>query len=84
MDKKLQRLETHRLVGDDGQTYVVHGYEHLARLDGTPAFADQWEPTGQFEYKLADGTPLQAHGDGSLTIPRSGVRLAAVRSVEPV
>ena len=83
MDKKLQRLETHRLAGDDGQAYVVHGYEHLTRLDGTPDGVDQWEPTGQFEYKLADGTPLQVHADGSMTISRSGVRLAPVRSAEP-
>lgn len=82
MDKTLHRLETHRLVGDDGQTYVVHGYEHLTRLDNTPDFADQWHPTGQFEYKLADGTPLQVAGDGTMTIPRSGVRLMPTRATQ--
>lgn len=78
MQKTLHRLETHRLVGNDGQTYLVHGYEHLTRLDHMPDLADQWQSTGLFEYKLADGTPLQVAADGSMTIPRSGVQLSGV------
>lgn len=82
MDKKLHLLETLRLRGDDGKTYVVHGYEHLARLDGAPD--DQWEPTGVAEYKLASGEPVRVdRASGQMSVPGSGVtleRVAAVRA----
>ena len=76
MDKKLHLLETFPVHGEDGHDYVVHGYEHLARLDGTPDLHERWEPTGVAEYKLANGEPVAVDKAGTMTIARSGVRLA--------
>ena len=55
MEKTLHLLETFTARGSDGKAYVVHGYEHLARLDAVRDTLGQWEPTGLAEYKLADG-----------------------------
>ena len=74
MDKKLHLLETLAMRGDDGRSYVVHGYEHLARPEGMPN--DAWEPTGQCEYKLATGERVDVDKQGAMTIARNGVRLA--------
>lgn len=76
MDKQLRQLETLRLRGDDGQAYVVHGYEHWVRLDGMPDSPDQWQSTGVCEYKLAGGTRVLVDADGTMRIAGSGVRLA--------
>lgn len=73
MDKKLHLLESYRMRGDDGNDYVVHAYEHLARL--ARQANDEWEPTGQAEYKLADGEHVDVDQAGALTISRTGVRL---------
>jgi hypothetical protein len=75
MDKKLHLLETFTARGDDGNAYVVHGYEHLARLDGTPDLADQWEPTGLAEYKLSSGERIEVDKSGAMAVARSGVKL---------
>ena len=75
MDKKLQRLETFRAQGNDGQTYVVHGFEHLVRLDGVPDVDQSWQSTGVAEYKLATGEPLQVAADGSMQVPATGLVL---------
>lgn len=68
MDKKLQRLETFRAEGSDGQVHVVHGFEHLVRLDGMPDLEASWQATGVAEYKLAGGEPLQVLPDGTLRV----------------
>jgi hypothetical protein len=75
MDKKLQLLETFAARGDDGNDYVVHGYEHLARLVGMPDTGAPWEPTGVAEYKLASGEHIEVDKAGTMTVARSGVRL---------
>src|ERR1022692_4984100 len=64
MDKRLQLLETFPAFGDDGQRYVVHGFEHLVRLDGALDHLDRWEPTGQAEYKLASGEHIVVESTG--------------------
>ena len=79
MDKKLHLLETFPVRGDDGNSYVVHGYEHLVRLDGTPDLNDQWEPTGQAEYKLANGERVNVDQTGTMTIAKTGVKLAGLK-----
>lgn len=73
MEKRLQRLETFSALGSDGKTYSVHAYEHLCRVDLTAE--EHWEPTGQIEYKLADGRPLKVAADGSMSVPESDIRL---------
>ncbi len=75
MEKMLRRLETFTARGSDGKTYSVEAFEHLARLD---VFADpqgQWEPTGQAEYRLADGRAVEVEKDGSMRVSDTGVTL---------
>jgi hypothetical protein len=76
MEKRLHQLETLRLHGDDGRDYVVHGFEHLARLDAAPGLGGDWEPTGESEYRLADGRPVNVGADETMTIAQNGVRLS--------
>ena len=80
MDKKLHLLETFTAQGSDGKPYVVHGYEHLARVDALSAAAEQWEPTGDAEYKLADGRHVEIDGDDQMYVPASGLKLERVAS----
>lgn len=75
MEKRLHLLETFAARGSDGKAYVVHGYEHLARLDGVPDPQGQWEPTGLAEYRLADGRLVSVDKDGTMIVPSLGVRL---------
>jgi len=75
MEKLLHQLESFNARGSDGNTYVVRGYEHLARLDAVRDVQGQWEPTGEAEYKLEDGRHIVVDQDGTMTIPDSGVRL---------
>lgn len=76
MEKKLRRLETFTARGSDGSHYDVHAYEHLARIDGVIDPRDeQWEPTGQAEYKLADGRHVSVARDGSMLVPDADLRL---------
>lgn len=75
MDKRLHQLESFLATGDDGKPYQVRGYEHMARLDGTPDHIDAWEPVGVSEYKLANGEHVDMDGLGQMTVAHSGVRL---------
>ena len=82
MDKMLHLLETFTARGSDGKDYAVRGYEHLARLeDGAP---DSWEPTGQAEYKLADGRHVHVEADGTMRVPELGLRLERRRGEVPL
>ena len=78
MDKRLQLLETFPALGDDGQRYVIHGYEHLVRLDGALDHVDRWEPTGQVEYKLASGELIAVESSGAMKVARTGLKLTPV------
>lgn len=75
MDKRLHLLETFTARGSDGQLYTIHGYEHLVQLDSLQDMLGSWEPTGQAEYKAADGRPVRVARDGTMTLERSGVTL---------
>jgi hypothetical protein len=76
MEKMLHVLETFTARGNDGATYHVHVYEHLARLDAVPDTQGQWEPTGLVEYKLADGRHLKVDDDGAMSLPGTTLKLA--------
>ncbi len=78
MDKRLQLLETFPALGDDGLHYVIHGFEHLVRLDGALDHLDRWEPTGQAEYKLASGEHVAVEPSGAMKVARTGLRLTPV------
>jgi hypothetical protein len=75
MDLRLRLLESFRATGSDGVTYKVMAYERLARDE---AFADgeHWEPTGQAEYRLADGRFVDVQHDGEMRIANSEVVLS--------
>lgn len=75
MDKTLHRLETIPARGSDGQRYTVHAYEHLARIDAFTSAEPIWEPTGQAEYRLSTGAPLQLRRDGSWQSAEGGLTL---------
>ena len=75
MDKMLHRLETFTARGSDGRTYAVHGYEHLARVDAFAHPQGHWEPTGQAEYKLADGRRVNVDREGLMHVAGSDLRL---------
>ena len=61
----------------DGVDYTVHGYEYLARDESIVAGLDHCEPTGVFEYRLADGGQIDVAADGSMRIATTGVALSA-------
>jgi len=82
MEKMLHQLESFSTRGSDGNTYVVRGYEHLARLDAVRDVQGQWEPTGEAEYKLEDGRPVVVDADGMMTIPDSSIRLKRVERAD--
>lgn len=75
MEKRIRRLETFTARGSDGKTYSVHGYEHQRRLDAFSADPDQWEPTGEAEYKLNDGRHVDLSDDGTLLVSGTDLRL---------
>lgn len=75
MDLRLHLLESFMATGSDGQSYKVCGYERLAR-DASVADDDaHWEPTGQAEYRLADGRPVDVRAGGEMRIAGTDVKL---------
>ena len=75
MEKMLHQLETFTARGSDGKSYVIRGYEHMARLEAIPETHGQWEPTGLAEYKLADGRPILVDKTGRMTITGTDISL---------
>jgi hypothetical protein len=75
MDLRLQFVESFLATGSDGATYKVCAYD---RMTPDPLLADgeHWQPTGQIEYRLADGRPVEIDGEGTAHIARSDVELA--------
>lgn len=67
MDRKLHLLDSFPARGADGQTYKVCAYEHLVRDESLVNDGQEhWEPSGQIEYRLADGDRVEVRADGSL------------------
>jgi hypothetical protein len=75
MDRKLHFLESFNADGSDGVTYKVCGYEHMVRDDSVADGLEHWEPTGELEYRLADGGRVLVRRDGSMRVESSGVEL---------
>lgn len=78
MERKLHLLESFNARGADGAVYKVYGYEHLARDQSLVDGQEHWEPTGQSEYRLADGGRVDMRRDGSMTVAATGLRLSAL------
>jgi hypothetical protein len=72
MDLRLHLLDSFRAKGSDGSDYKVRAFERLVPL---PANSEQWEPTGEAEYRLDDGRVVEVEKDGSMRIARTVVRL---------
>ena len=77
MDKQLRLLDSFPARGADGTSYKVMAYEHLRRVELASGGADQWEPTGQTEYRLASGERVDLMVDGSWRVLPSGMTLRA-------
>ncbi len=75
MDHKLHLLETFSARDAQGKSYKVRGYEHMMREDLFVAAEELWESTGQAEYRLDTGEPLEMLPDGTLRMPGSDVVL---------
>jgi hypothetical protein len=83
MDKKLHLLDSFTSQGSDGSTYKVMGYEHMVRADALNDGQEHWEPTGQTEFRLADGERVDAADDGSMLIAKTGVKLQVPGDASP-
>jgi hypothetical protein len=75
MDHKLHLLETFNARDAQGKSYKVRGYEHMMREDLFVAAEELWESTGQAEYRLDSGEPLDMLPDGTLRMRGSDVVL---------
>lgn len=74
MDLRLHLLESFAAEGSDGARYKVCVYERMVPL---PGGTDQWEPTGDAEYRLEDGRHVEVGKDGAMRVAGSGVQLTA-------
>ena len=75
MDKQLRLLDSFPARGADGAAYKVMAYEHLRRVDLMSSGAEQWEPTGQTEYRLASGERVDLVSDGAWRVVPTGLTL---------
>jgi hypothetical protein len=75
MDKQLRLLDSFPVRGADGTSYKVMAYEHLRRVELASGGADQWEPTGQTEYRLASGERVDPLDDGAWRVVPTGQTL---------
>lgn len=75
MDLRLQFLESFMADGTDGQRYKVCAYDRLAPGAPLANGTEQWEPTGQAEYRLDDGRLVDVEHDGSMRIAGTDVVL---------
>jgi hypothetical protein len=75
MDMRLQFLESFVAKGSDGESYKVCAYERLVRDLSIVDGLDHWQPTGEAEYRLADGRAVAVDKRGVMRIDGSGVLL---------
>jgi hypothetical protein len=82
MDKKLHLLDSFAARGADGQQYKVMAYEHMIRIAAPVDSPEEaWESTGKIEYRLADGSRVEADAEGRLHVVGSGLQLQAEAKV---
>lgn len=74
MDVRLHLLDSFTARGSDGHDYKVRAFERLVPL---PANSEQWEPTGQAEYRLVDGRLVEVENDGSMRIAGTPIKLSS-------
>ena len=81
MERKLHFLESFNATGSDGGIYKVCGYEHMLSDESVLDGREHCEPTGQAEYRLANGARVEVRPDGSMRIASSGVELIPAKPV---
>jgi hypothetical protein len=72
MELRLHLLDTLVASGSDGNKYKVRAYDRLVLVPGT---TDDWEPSGQVEYRLEDGRRVDVAKDGTMCIAGAEVVL---------
>jgi hypothetical protein len=75
MSLKLHLLETFGARGSDGAAYRVRAYE---RMVDDPSVSDGQEhrlSTGIVEYRLEDGSLIDAQANGAMRVVHNGVEL---------
>jgi hypothetical protein len=75
MDLRLHQLESFMAKGSDGASYKVCGYELLTPDASLRDGREHWEPTGQVDYRLADGRLVEVRRNGEMRIAGTDVRL---------
>lgn len=75
MELRLEFMESFMATGSDGATYKVCAYDRQTPDPSLPDGGEHWQSTGQIEYRLADGRPVEIGADGTAHISRSDVEL---------
>ena len=75
MNLKLHLLESFSARGSDGAAYKVRAYERMVQDPSVSDGQEHWQPSGIIEYRLDDGSLVDAHADGAMRVVRSGVSL---------
>jgi hypothetical protein len=79
MDLRLHQLESFMAQGSDGESYKVCGYELLTPDAALRDGREHWEPTGQVDYRLADGRLVEVHRNGEMRIAGTDVKLVPTK-----
>lgn len=77
MNKQLRLLDSFAARDAAGASYKVMAYEHLQRVDLVSGGVENWEPTGQTEYRLASGERVDPLDDGAWRVVPTGLTLQA-------
>jgi hypothetical protein len=76
MSLKLQLLETFGAKGDDGAMYKVRAYERMVPDPSVSDGQEHWLSTGVIEYRLDDGSLIDAQANGAMRVVHNGMALA--------
>lgn len=75
MSLKLQLLETFAAKGGDGAAYKVRAYERMVPDPSVNDGQEHWLSTGVIEYRLDDGSLIDAQANGAMRVVHNGVEL---------
>jgi hypothetical protein len=75
MSLKLHLLETFGARGSDGAAYRVRAYERMVDDPSVSDGQEHWLSTGIVEYRLEDGSLIDAQANGAMRVVHNGVEL---------
>ncbi len=75
MNLKLHLLESFSALGSDGASYKVRAYERMVQDPSVSDGQEHWQSSGVVEYRLDDGSLIDARADGSMRVLHTGVEL---------